>query len=633
MNSPFAPKRYELDGEHVYYLETEAFHKLEGTLPTFLVGSRGTGKTTLLKALDWEERLYNSRLREQLPGKPFNDKYIGVYFKLPMLHLELLDGWLAGVTDYEFGQVFSCYLDACWLEALAPALDTLELRREITLGRDATDEVFNYLAEACRHSSLLEASLSPMPSSIAAALKRFHDLRRLIDKSARRRVPVAEVLEALPLDSIGDLGRDLGKLCCLAIAGPDGAGGWTVKVCMDEGDALSLRQQRAVNTMVRLAEHPVGYVVAYASRPADVTTTFIPNQSLQIADRQIILRDEMSDAEFKALAEGVINVRLDALGKAPKFELDEVLGPLDVNGLLKTIATRSEGGLGAELIAAGERLGQNTLGSPLIYEAYLHERLGLPILEGSKAARKQASEQMRKKMVGTYLTLCSQLRRRPLYASADMVLQLSDNCIRDFLRQIERIHEESRMSIDDFIGSRGISIATQDRGIVAAADSKAALVSEKILNRPGEANQLVVGLGELTRMLQVEVRNDAAIRTPERGLFIYTVGSSPGAREDELLIREAAAAGYLRMYERGDDTPEDLVFRVHTSLAPHYRFSYRGAYYRTPLRSGAIRALREARTDAELRSVARRLSRGAPLDEERDLFYVAPDEEALPDER
>ena len=62
------------------------------------------------------------------------------------------------------------------------------------------------------------------------------------------------------------------------------------------------------------------------------------------------------------------------------------------------------------------------------------------------------------------------------------------------------------------------------------------------------------------------------------------------------LIRDAAEAGFLVMLEA---SPNTRKFRVHASLAAAYGFSYRGAYYSTPI---ILRELNEIRSlaDAEL---------------------------------
>jgi hypothetical protein len=81
--TPFAANRFEFEGKHLYYLPVEVFRPLEEPVPAYLIGTRGTGKTTLLKALNWERRLRDEHLRSQLGDDPFAGRYIGVYLKIP----------------------------------------------------------------------------------------------------------------------------------------------------------------------------------------------------------------------------------------------------------------------------------------------------------------------------------------------------------------------------------------------------------------------------------------------------------------------------------------------------------------------------------------------------------------------
>jgi type IV secretory pathway ATPase VirB11/archaellum biosynthesis ATPase len=50
--SPFTASRFEYEGKHLYYLPRGLFGQVEQPKPVYVIGSRGTGKTTLLNALD-----------------------------------------------------------------------------------------------------------------------------------------------------------------------------------------------------------------------------------------------------------------------------------------------------------------------------------------------------------------------------------------------------------------------------------------------------------------------------------------------------------------------------------------------------------------------------------------------------
>ena len=412
----------------------------------------------------------------------------------------------------------------------------------------------------------------------------MHSMRNALERFARRRADINDVLEALPIGQIGSFGRAVGAALTAALDAGDKDARWSLRICMDEGEALTLRQQRVVNSMLRLAEWPTFYIVAYVSRPLDVTSTFLPNQTLQIADRQIYMLDEISDKDFRVLAEGVINARLRAAHNTSRFRARGVLGSLDLNALLLRILRSSEDAFAAELLdRALEAKSQfpNDVGatqdSPPIYETYLRMRRP-EMSEGliGKARRRQSSASIRKQMVAAYLSICSDLASRPLYASSDMVLQVSDKCMRDFLRQMDAIYRLSGLTVDQFIDTTA-SMELQHDGIREAADMKIALFTERVVSQSAQANQFVNLLARATTEIQTHGRNYEQLRTPERGIFSYQTGSGLEPTANEVLIRDAADAGFLKLLP--EDKPRELKFRVHASLAPHYGFSYRGAYY------------------------------------------------------
>jgi len=79
LNNPFEGQRWEQDSANIIYLP-EIFSELEKRQDLCLVGSRGTGKTTFLKALNWEIRLNNPSIHMQIKKEDvFNEKYIGIY--------------------------------------------------------------------------------------------------------------------------------------------------------------------------------------------------------------------------------------------------------------------------------------------------------------------------------------------------------------------------------------------------------------------------------------------------------------------------------------------------------------------------------------------------------------------------
>lgn len=604
--SPFDGKRYEHDGDHVYYIPSSLFPQLESAVPTYLVGTRGTGKTTLLRALSWDERLYNRSLRAQLGSDPFAQRYIGLYFKLPNVQLELLDRWLSDTEDADYAAIVAFYLDLCWLETLRSALEHLFAQRTVRLAADAESGLAVGLTAIWRDNPKC-AEVFGAPNDLDGFLSLMHPMRRAVEGLGRRRADPRVLLDSWPVGQVGSFGRRVGQLISNALdlsADRTHGPGWSFRVCMDEGEVLTLRHQRVINSMVRLAEWPVFYLVAYVSRPPDVTGTFLQNQTLQRADRQIILRDEMSDSEFRHLVEGVVNVRMRTLpGRRLSISTRRVLGRLDINGLLQQILRRSEGREMAALLDAARQAATDEEGPPPIYETYLRLRrpeLSTPFPDTRFERRRQSSSSVRKQMVAAYLSICREAGAHPMYASADMVLQTSDKCVRDYLWQMQAIQASAGMDILEFLAA-SVPIDVQDQGLRDAAAGKMSLFRERVLSSPTEANQFVDGLARITALIQSTGRNYEQLRSPERGIFTYRCGvDSPFGPVHERFIREAAEAGFLRVLD--DETAVDEIrFRVHASLAPHYGFSYRGAYYSAgTLTDQEIVALRSASTVAAM---------------------------------
>jgi hypothetical protein len=578
--SPFSAKRYEHAGRHVYFIPPDAFRLLELPVPTFLVGTRGTGKTTLLRALSWDERLYNSTLQGQIRAPSFEQKYIGLYFKLPNVQLELIDRWLRDEDDAEYAKLFAFYLDLCWLETAGVAFKHLVAQRIIRVSNEAEAHFVESFAELWRSHGSLEALIGDVGTSIDDVLNLMHPLRRLVERFARQRQPLEEVLDLLPVGQIGSFGRQIGRGLAEAIddATAHAQTGWTFRICMDEGEVLTLRQQRVINSMVRLTEWPVFYLVAYVSRPQDATGTYLPNQTLQHADRQILVRDDMTDMQFKQLAEGVVNVRLKAMSATRRgLNTTRVLGRLSIDQLLEQILRESEDPAARSLLNAARRQDKDAAVPP-IYATYLSMRrpeLGAPSRTDRFESRRYSSASVRKQMVAAYLSICREVGAKPMYASADMVFQISDKCVRDYLWQMESIFALFGRSIEDFVAA-SINADTQDRALTQAADLKMTLFRERVISAPAEANQLVDGLARVTAQIQSTGRNFEQIRTPERGIFTYRISGGSDGRFPRL-IRDAAEAGFLRLLD--DSDTDELRFRVHASLAPRYGFSYRGAYY------------------------------------------------------
>jgi hypothetical protein len=591
--SPFSLARFEYEHTHLYFLQRKLFDRLEVERPVYLIGSRGTGKTTLLKALSWSEQRNNKSLKLQLRGH--TAKYIGIYLKLPEIQLALISEWAAERPPVH-ANIFSHYIDLVWTEQLLKAVADLVAQGALLVRAEAEQ---SGVQEMLRATSLEATSgRSQSPRTLLELSQFLQDRREQIELSASIGVPLNQAIERLNLTfHIGAFGRSiaqhLANLCWPSSDETLLPGSF--KICMDEGECLDKKQLLVVNTMVRLSRAPAFFVVSFVSPPEDSTQTLLPNLTLQMADRELVPLDEIGEADFRELVEGVASVRVQHALAEPdvKFSAARSLGILDINSLLKDILRESVSANARRLLDDAAAASESSQGNDIpIYETYLVQRLGAstPEPDSSWERRRDTSAGSRKKLVAAYLSICHDVGARPRYAFAEMVLQLSDNCVRDFLAQIDEIFKESNDTLAVFL-SRAVDTKTQDKALRSSSQKKYESLPAFGVNNPDETRALVDGLGQLTAMLQRQSPSDRQLRSSERGLFEIRVGEQPPSNLVRLLrsLREAAEAGFLRI---ASDDGDSLVVRVHTSLAARFGFSYRGAYYHVPMNWHALDQMR-----------------------------------------
>ena len=414
-----------------------------------------------------------------------------------------------------------------------------------------------------------------------------HHLEREIQTGAKEE----QLAENFPIGRLTEFADVVAK-ALIELYPKDEEEPWYFLICMDEGESLTESQQRTINSLVRVAERPVLPVVAYLSLPNPLTET-ADQLTTTNADLDVIPIDAMEDSEFTQFVEGVASVRLQEAtgGSDVSIDLTSMLGPLDINRLLEVILKSSSDGWAKDLLKDAEAVRDDSFfeekksKAPPIYQIYLVKTLDIDVpREGTPSweLRKQKSAEIRKKMAAAYLSICRRLNSRPLYASSQMLLQMSDLCVRDFLWQMHEIFVEVDLPADEFAKATDIPIEAQNRALRRASENKINRVGDFVLAETSTVSRLVDGLGQLTTSLQRPTEAQLKegftrhLRSNEPGAFRLPPVKEPKEYADTMdLIKEAIDASYLRLVPSQN---ESFRFRVHTSLAAHYEFSYRGAY-------------------------------------------------------
>lgn len=612
IKSPFSKSRFENDGSHLYFIKHETLQILEGDTPILITGSRGTGKTTLLNALNWKEQRNNNYLKRVLDHIKNESDYLGVYIKLPELKIKSFGNW-EGSNEEIYYLVFSCYLELVWIQELLNAISTLSVDGSISY--TAIDEkkcVKNIVNELCGlFNNILNIEQIVTLIDLEDAVKY---IRKYIEDSGLQNKNVVDVYEYL--QDIGQVGS-IGKIFTNHLSPlltTKNAISLKIKVCMDECECLSLKQNLVVNTLIRLSRYPIFYIFSFVSEPDDSSTTLIDNITNQKADFRKIDLDDMSNDDFEEFADGVATVRVSAELNDDNlhFNSKEIFGELSINDLLNKILEKSVSPKAKQLLKLANKSINHAFYEPYrsegtpIYQTYLVEKLNINIEDSAAEKwerRRQESKEIRKRMVAAYLSICHENNNiEPYYASAQMIYRISDKSIRDYLWELDKIFSIANIPLHDFVSSK-IDVETQNKGIKQSSQEKMNSLPKSPINSPDKVGKLVFGLATLTRIIQTESNDDSHLRSSERGRFRLKFHSD----NEEIinLVKDAADAGFMRIIEKDKDS---ILFRVHASLAPAFKFSYRGAYYDTPITLPQLKGLILARNNEELESEVKKLS-------------------------
>ena len=145
--NPFRPTRFEHHDHPLIWLSPNV-QLLEGLKSVYVAGTRGSGKTSLLKAVNWRERLYNPTVRDQLGSNP--PDYVAVYFRLPDFltsAIGLIDWTLCfpdspapELVGYE---IFSQLIEFVGAQLICEAISSLRATQRFSYSTDDEDALVN----------------------------------------------------------------------------------------------------------------------------------------------------------------------------------------------------------------------------------------------------------------------------------------------------------------------------------------------------------------------------------------------------------------------------------------------------------------------------------------------------------
>lgn len=582
IKNPFTFDRIEFEKDTVLWMEEDW---LDWVIPKSQIfeGSRGSGKTSDLKSLSWE--LVFGLSEKKIDGcKKVRDyikkpKHIGVYFKVALMNISYWDKW--GIDENLKGRYFSTFLEFIIIDLFMNAFNKLKSNKSTRWLFDELNSEYKFIKAISENLFPYKENRPYFRDYTFLELKDHSSTNfRIIKDIVNRNISNIDFINEfkIPLVSLGERIRDLGKYI---IEHFKNLRNFNFLILLDDCHTLKPWQARILNTAIRTAEQPFAYKISSLLHFYREFTTNTPNYQLTPHDIQIIptSRDPKSP-EFKKFAEGVCKTRMKKYYSEKmedifeKFSLEKAFGAkIDINKEIEKPFKRSEN----EEAINFYKLYKEKYPDKKIIDVWLIERdirkVNIETQDKLKI-RKSDTEFFRKfRFVGA-VDICKKYGFKMPYGRLDVISYLSNGCVRDFLRIVYSIFQESGLEIENFVDRKNpLSISKQSEGIINAAKEK----YEFILSRSGtlknEIRRICDTLGKLFQELQIYPYLKTAPETASVKLNFTKL--SEYLQE---LLKQAVTFGGIEIKQL-DPNKNEVLIGLNPTLSPKFGISYRSMTY------------------------------------------------------
>ncbi|PSK86182.1 hypothetical protein CLV79_106191 [Limimaricola soesokkakensis] len=627
INNPFRPTKFEWEKRPIIWLSRRARDLIPSIKPVYISGSRGSGKTTILRSLSSRQIATDPNLRKQHGKRKLS--WYGQYLQFNSTFQEQTDGIIeaAGLNGDPQSQyrLFTTYFEITLLSSFLN--DLIHFQEIDYLHFSAADE-----GRACEE---LTSLLRKFPWANSRNMHSFHDARRLARELQTEflrpswdldQESVREAIGAILPGSVIKFIKDFALRSVRSKEFDDS--GVEFFILLDDCEALSAPQQVALNTYIRRTEGVAKWVVSFLSGRFNTSDTSINNTFLTEDDRDLILMNKMSESEFTTFSEQVANLRLTTFlgqlptysktGKPGSFNLEKTFGRSEpYNDLIAQIIKGSEK---RELSAFKSEVA-STKGMLLKYvNANFIDRFScgkdqLPYIEhivlqaldvrveqySSPEAQSSLAKTIDGKQAAAYIAFCARYGVKPIYCGANYIKAVSDRSIRDFLDVMAELFDvlsNPRQSQSADVFPRGlhdtahrflsgdrIPNSAQSSAILLASQAKYKNLSQLRSSEP-QIERLVLSLAHLQAEIERDHNDWFAVKTPTRGRFLVEIPSqttveetySPGKRILELIWR-LEFDRYIKVVSNEEKSNfVEVTFALHRRLRPHVSCGYTGPY-------------------------------------------------------
>ena len=545
------------------FVKPPFFDDLAGARPCFLIGGRGTGKTTALKSLR-----FDAMLDEPNP-------HLGIYIRINknQVHCFQSDRHKP-LLEKAFAHYFN----------LLVAQECIRLLRWLSNGRHV--EIARHgIRPVCQHLGISDAaSLPDLRAAVADAIQRLelfvNNVDALHDNPPLFSVPESPVRAMARLVSqVDELGRPL--LCCI-----------------DEYENLLPYQQAILNTYIKHSEIPLSYKVGMKADGLKTHRTLTDGDPLRTpADyRAIDISKSLADSFFEEVLHRRMHLARQAGIGIPK-EVNEFLIPLDRLEEAKRLGAvkvaegiRDELACDLEIRAWSEEIADGDL----ILLRYRSAVEKTPLLEVAQRFRHdEASWRNLRNNHGFaslfWLSLGRRgARRRKYYCGVATILKIASGNIRFFL---ELIGDSVREAMPTDLSDRIVVRPGQQTDAARAVATRQLEQLDSVGRHGGELKRLVLGIGKVF----FELTRQPKGRAPEPTSFVLSGRSDVVSVVRERLNKGIANLVFVsnpRTKATSDVEIRDDEYSLHPILAPFFEMSYRKKR-RITLRAEHLRMLQD----------------------------------------
>lgn len=256
--------------------------KLEVMRPCFLVGGRGTGKTTALQSLRYDSMLE----RLEGSGQSFEDQeYLGILVRMNKNRVRAFAG--SGIEEERWAKLFAHYFNLSACSEMVNLALWLEIKQGLRLPPESLATISLELGlETCDTLDQLKGLIKQAISSLQLQVNNpMKDLGITLSMAESPLRTFAEVIQHQSL-----------------------LGNRVIFCCIDEYENLLDYQQAILNTYIKHAEPPLSYKVGVRKNGLRNRQTLDGQDLLRVPDD--CLEIEIADEGFDFFAKAVAELRL-----------------------------------------------------------------------------------------------------------------------------------------------------------------------------------------------------------------------------------------------------------------------------------------------------------------------------------